>query len=209
MVNKFIIFGPPGVGKGTLATLVAKKYHLSHISTGNIFREEIAKQSELGQKLQAIVESGKYVDDVITNEIVKNKLVELKQNYILDGYPRTEDQLNFLFDLIDYKQFRVWILHASQATIIQRLSGRRYCLTCKSNYHVNTYQSEYCTNDDQLLIQRADDSVQAISKRLEIYQNQTESLIKRLVELNIVTFIDADADADQVLVNLESTQKFD
>lgn len=211
MVNKFIIFGPPGVGKGTLASAIAHKYNLEHISTGNIFREQISKQTPLGLQLKKIVETGSYVSDDITNLIVKNKLAELdaqNRGYILDGYPRTTEQLQYLFSLYDYQEFAVWILSASQDVILQRLSGRRSCNQCKATYHISTHSGSTCAADGTTLEQRADDQPQAILKRLHVYQTQTLQLKSELSKLGIVHEINANGAPNEVLERLERVQKF-
>ncbi|WP_371246052.1 adenylate kinase family protein [Mycoplasmopsis agassizii] len=214
MIKKFIIFGPPGIGKGTLASQVASKYNLEHVSTGNIFREEIAKQTPLGIKLKEIVDNGLYVSDEITNEIVKNKLAELEsknRGFILDGYPRTKHQLDYLFSLYDYADFSAWILEADDAIILKRLSGRRFCLTCKATYHIDTKKSQngdFCENDNQKLIQRADDEPKAVSKRLEVYHEQTALLKSQLISLKIAKIINAEGTPEAVLKELEKVEDF-
>ncbi|OYD27161.1 adenylate kinase [Mycoplasma testudineum] len=204
MIKKIIIFGPPGVGKGTLAKEIEKQFHYEHISTGNIFREEIKKESDLGIKLKQIVESGAYVQDSITNEIVKNKLTELNENnsaFILDGYPRTSSQVEYLFSIDNPKDYQVWNLNAAEEVILQRLSGRRDCLLCKRQYHVSFKKpkvAEKCDFDNSTLNQRADDKPEAIKKRLDIYARETESLIKLLNQKTTVIDIDANSNPETV-----------
>lgn len=179
--RNIVFMGPPGVGKGTVAAIIAEETGLIHLSTGNIFREEIASKSDLGLKVTQIVESGGYVPDEITNEIVLKKIKSLqKENLgvILDGYPRTIAQGQFL-DNIDGFEYAIVELYAPEELILKRLSGRRSCLKCKSSYHIEFMPSakgDRCEKDDELLITRADDSIENIKNRQAIYKNQTEPL---------------------------------
>ncbi|WP_025755389.1 adenylate kinase family protein [Mycoplasmopsis cricetuli] len=198
MINKNLIFmGQPGVGKGTVANLITKLSSLKHISTGNIFREEIANQSPLGKEVERIVTTGGYVPDEITNLIVKNAIEQLQsqnQNFILDGYPRTLKQAKFLNTLKDLN-FVVVELKASEEIILERLSGRRYCPKCKTGYHIKFQPPKIpnlCNYDNNLLIIRKDDEEQAIKLRLNLYNEQTKPLIEyykqqgNLIQLNSV-----------------------
>ncbi|ADE19930.1 adenylate kinase family protein [Mycoplasma crocodyli] len=195
-VRENIIFmGPPGAGKGTVAEVLSKTTDLVHISTGNIFREEIAKQTPLGLKIKELVESGSYVTDEITNEIVKNKVLELhKKNkfMILDGYPRTLEQARFL-DKIKEVKFKVVQLVANEDIIIERLTGRRFCSKCNSTYHIPyrpSKQGDLCEKCLIPLSIRKDDAPEAIKVRLITYVNQTKPLLdyyaktKRMVEVD-------------------------
>ncbi|MGL4343054.1 MAG: adenylate kinase family protein [Metamycoplasmataceae bacterium] len=181
MIKKtnLIFLGPPGSGKGTISHEIEKKLGLFHLSTGDIFREEISNQTPLGIEVQNLVNSGKYVPDDITNKIVKNKLEKLhseKKNFILDGYPRTIDQAKFLNNL-SLDKFKIILLKIDEETIIKRLNSRLFCPTCKKTYNSTIYLNNECQSDKTLLIKRKDDEVDAIKKRLEVYEKQTLSLI--------------------------------
>lgn len=183
IVNKNIIFlGPPGSGKGTLSTLMEKEWNIKQISTGDIFREEIINKTKLGLEIKQIVESGNYVPDSIANEIVKNKVKKLEnedKKFILDGYPRTIQQAEFL-DSLKLTKFVVLNLEIDDDVIIKRLVQRLFCTVCKSTYNKTNLKSKkhpYCEKDGRLLIQREDDKPLAIKKRLEVYHQQTSTLI--------------------------------
>ncbi|MGL5522092.1 MAG: adenylate kinase family protein [Metamycoplasmataceae bacterium] len=180
MIKKNIIFlGAPGSGKGTVSEILMEKTNLSHISTGNIFREQIAKKTPLGIEVKQIVDSGGYVPDDITNKIVENKLNELtseKKNFILDGYPRTLDQAIFLSKL-KVDEFEIIVLEISKDHIIKRLSSRLFCPTCKGTFNSQNYKGDKCPHDQDILIRRKDDEPEAISKRFDIYEEQTFPLI--------------------------------
>lgn len=181
--TNLILMGVPGVGKGTVALLISSQSNMIHVSTGDIFRSEIAQKSELGLKVKSIVTTGGYVPDEITNAIVKKRIDELvaqKKFFILDGYPRTIAQAQFLDSL--NLPFQVVELDAPEEIILERLSGRRTCNVCKSSFHVKfkpSSKDQLCDKVDckGILIQRPDDQPEAISKRLAIYKEQTEPLL--------------------------------
>ncbi|MEE3928342.1 nucleoside monophosphate kinase [Mycoplasmopsis ciconiae] len=201
--TNIIFMGAPGVGKGTIAALVAQEQNLVHVSTGNIFREEIAKKTPLGLEVQNIVTSGGYVPDSITNKIVENKINQLKQqnvNFILDGYPRTIEQAKFLDTLKDL-EFKVIELDAPQEVILERLSGRRTCSVCKSGYHTKFQPpktNDICDKCQGQLIQREDDKPEAVIKRLEIYKEKTQPLLDYYNSQQRLVVVDATEAPDKV-----------
>lgn len=180
--NNIIFLGMPGSGKGTISSELEKKYNFVQVSTGDIFREQIKNKTSLGIEIKKIVESGSYVPDSITNEIVKEKINYLERqnkHFILDGFPRTIEQAKFLDDL-DFKNYVVIYLNIDLETVIQRLSQRFFCPNCKKTYNLSTFKSKKhpnCENDETLLIQRADDQPDAIKKRIDVYEKQTKPLI--------------------------------
>lgn len=207
-----IFLGAPGVGKGTVASIIANLTDLEHVSTGNIFRNEIKNKTELGLKVQEIVTTGGYVPDEITNRIVKNKIDEtIKTNtkIILDGFPRTIDQAKFL-ETIENFDYKVIELYAPESVILERLSGRRTCSKCSFGYHVKfkpSSKGDKCENCGGDLEQRKDDQPSSIIKRLEIYNEQTNPLIdyfKNANRLIVVEAIDAPENvADSVLKKIK------
>ncbi|AWX70275.1 nucleoside monophosphate kinase [Mycoplasmopsis anatis] len=207
-----IFLGAPGVGKGTVASIIANLTNLEHVSTGNIFRNEIKNKTELGIKVQEIVTTGGYVPDEITNKIVKNKIDEtIKTNtkIILDGFPRTIDQAKFL-ETIENFEYKVVELYAPESIILERLSGRRTCSKCAAGYHIKfkpSSKGDKCENCDGILEQRKDDEPSSIIKRLEIYNEQTNPLIeyfKNKDKLIVVEAIDTPENvADSVLKKIK------
>jgi adenylate kinase len=204
--TKNIIFlGAPGTGKGTISSELQNAMPIKHISTGDIFREEIKNETTLGLKIKEIVASGSYVTDDITNEVVKKTVTELKAsntNYILDGYPRTVEQADFLVNL-NQDDFIVILLELSEEKIVARLSQRLFCSTCKKTYNSTTMKSSKhpnCEVDNTLLITRADDEPQAIIKRLQVYNDQTKVLIDYYKSKSILVTIDSDLEIP-VIVN--------
>ncbi|WP_027332584.1 adenylate kinase family protein [Mycoplasmopsis gallinarum] len=207
MINKenhlpnIVFMGPPGVGKGTVAALLAKNNNMIHLSTGAIFREEIASQSELGKQLASYVNNGLYVPDEITNETVKVKVLKLlaqNQNIILDGYPRTLDQVHFLNSISGFK-YEVVELTAPEDVIMERLNGRRFCPNCKASFHIKFMPSkngDYCDNCGTLLIMRKDDSIENIKVRQQIYQEQTAPLLDYYREHHTLHVFDANTEPE-------------
>ena len=203
--KKNIIFlGAPGTGKGTISTGLNKIIGIKHISTGDIFREEIKNETSLGLKIKEIVASGSYVTDDITNEVVKKKVLELKStntNYILDGYPRTVDQADFLSTL-NQDEFIVILLELSEEKIVERLSSRLFCSVCKKTYNTSSMKSSkhpYCEVDNTLLVTREDDQPEAIIKRLQVYNDQTKVLIDYYKDKSMLFIIDSDEEIPLII----------
>src|SRR3989338_5702448 len=180
---QLVIFGSPGVGKGTLSDMLADKYKIPHISTGDIFREEIKSgNSELIQ----YVEKGLLVPDSVVNKIIEKALKQenYKNGFILDGYPRTTDQAEFLENVLwKLKKKIEFVLNlvASEETIIGRLTQRRVCSKCGTLYNLITMKPKkknICDNCGSNIIQRKDDEPETVRKRIQIYQEETSPLIQ-------------------------------
>ena len=178
---QLIMFGPPGVGKGTLSDMLADKYKIPHISTGDIFRSEIKSgNSELIQ----YVEKGLLVPDSVVNKVIEKGLRQenCKNGFILDGYPRTIDQAEFLENAlwkVNKKISLVLNLTASEELIIARLAARRTCGKCGALYNLVTMKpkkKDTCSKCGSQLIQRKDDETETIKKRIQVYQNETSPL---------------------------------
>ncbi len=174
-----IIFGPQGSGKGTQAKILAEKLGIPHVSTGDIFREQIKSQTELGKKAEKYISQGQLVPDDLTIELIKNRLNQLdcQLGFVLDGYPRTIPQAKALDPIINIdKVLEVWILDEES---IMRLGGRRSCTKCGAVYHLKfnpPKKDEKCDNCGGQLIVREDDMEPVIKKRLAEYHEQTESI---------------------------------
>ncbi len=195
---RLIITGPPAAGKGSLAPFIVKEYNIKHISTGQMFREEIKKGSKLGLKLKAVLDQGKLVSDDITNEIVKVRLEQddVLNGFLLDGYPRTINQAIFLDNLLKSKGQKidyVISLQLSEDIIIKRIVGRMYCPVCGRNY--NAYFTKpkienICDDDGATLVRRTDDTEETARHRLQIYEKQTIPIINYYNEQGIVIIAD-------------------
>ena len=200
----FIFLGPPGAGKGTLAAQVAEEYKIPQISTGDIFRENIKNQTELGKKVKAIMDAGGLVGDDVVLEIVEDRLKkdDCKNGFILDGFPRTIPQADAFEKLgIDVK---VVNFEVNNDLIIARLSNRRVCKSCKANFNVKFMPPKVegvCDKCGGELFTREDDKLESITHRLEVYRKETEPLIGFYRNLNKMTDIDSARDSQEVLVD--------
>lgn len=175
-----VFLGPPGAGKGTLASSVKDYLNVPHISTGQLFRDNIAQETELGKQVKAILASGGLVPDDVTIAMVRERLKDddCKKGFILDGFPRTIPQADALAKMT--KLDLVLNLQLSDKDIIERLSGRRVCPSNGNTYHILYNPPKVAGKDDvtgEDLIQRADDMPEAIAHRLEVYAAQTQPLI--------------------------------
>ena len=193
---QLIIFGPPGVGKGTLSDVLADRYKTPHISTGDIFRNEIKSgNSELIQ----YVEKGLLVPDMVVNKVVEKALKQenCKSGFILDGYPRTIDQAEFLENVLWKLKKKIDIvlnLVASEDAIIERLTARRNCSKCGAVYNLITMKpkkKDMCNNCGNPLVQRKDDEPETVRKRIQVYQQETASLIEYYKKKKLLVDIDA------------------
>lgn len=206
MNKNFIFLGPPGAGKGTLAAQVAEEYGIPQISTGDIFRENIKNQTDLGKKVKAIMDAGGLVSDEVVLEIVEDRLKkdDCKNGFILDGFPRTIPQAEAFEKLgipVQVVNFEV-----DNDLIIARLSNRRVCKNCKANFNVKFSPSKVegiCDKCGGELITREDDKLESITHRLEVYRSETEPLIAFYRNLNKMTDIDSGRDSSFVLVDFK------
>lgn len=200
----FIFLGPPGAGKGTLAAQVAEEYKIPQISTGDIFRENIKNQTELGKKVKAIMDAGGLVGDDVVLEIVEDRLKkdDCKNGFILDGFPRTIPQAE-AFEKLGI-EVKVVNFEVNNDLIIARLSNRRVCRNCKQNYNVKFMPPKVegvCDKCGGELFTREDDKLESITHRLEVYRKETEPLIDFYRNLNKMTDIDSARDSGEVLVD--------
>lgn len=188
-----ILFGPQGSGKGTQADQSSKMLGIPHISTGDIFRENIKNKTELGLKIQKLISDGMLVPDDITNEIVKNRLKEndCTDGFILDGFPRNINQAKFLDTVADIDlALEIWI---SDEEAIKRIGLRRTCPDCGAVYHlthITPKEEGLCDKCGGKLIIRADDKPGAIKKRLATYHKETEKLTKYYKEKSLYKKVD-------------------
>ncbi len=203
---KIVFLGSPGVGKGTYTAKVVEKYGLIHISTGDIFRENIKGNTELGVEAKSYLDSGALVPDQVTINMVKDRLSkpDIEKGYILDGFPRTIPQANALgeFEKVDL----VINFVADEKIILQRLGGRRICKQCGAVFHVTNIppkQEGICDKCNGELYQRDDDKEEAIKERLKVYNEQTQPLVEYYSEKGLLKTVDANSSIiDDIVVNL-------
>ncbi|MDD5019499.1 MAG: adenylate kinase [Candidatus Omnitrophica bacterium] len=179
---RLILFGPPGAGKGTQAKLMIEAFGLPHISTGDILRSEVKNNTELGKKAKAYMESGKLVPDTLVTEMVKSRLSssDVKNGFILDGFPRTEGQARSLDNILPGGIDRAIYLETSEDVVVQRLTGRRVCPKCGTNYHLKNMPPKKDMICDQCqvgLYQRPDDNEATVKNRLHVYLQESEGVL--------------------------------
>ena len=177
---KLILLGAPGAGKGTQAEVICEKFNIPAISTGNILREAIKNGTEMGLKAKSYIDNGNLVPDEVVIGIIKDRLAEddCKNGFILDGFPRTIPQAEAL-DSMNIGIDCALSIEVADEKIMQRLSGRRVCLTCGATYHVDykkPAKEGICNNCGAELVQRNDDKPETIADRLAVYHSQTEPL---------------------------------
>ena len=200
---KLIFLGAPGAGKGTFTNILSKKLGIPTISTGDIFREEVRKETELSKKLKEIMGKGAFVSDEITIEVIKKRLKksDCKNGFILDGFPRTIPQAEVLDKIT--KIDMVIDLVVDEEYIIKRLLARRGCPKCNRNYNLITSSKPknegLCDDCNVKLEQRKDDNEQIIKHRQETYKNQTAPLIDFYKRKGILKDVDAMGEIDAVI----------
>ena len=197
-VMKIIMLGAPGAGKGTQAKKIAERYGLPHVSTGDIFRANIKNGTELGMEAKKYMDQGMLVPDELTVKILLDRVAQedCKNGYILDGFPRTIPQaevldkaLTELGDKIDYAVN----VHVPDENIVNRMSGRRACVSCGGTYHVvyaPTKKEGICDACGGELILRDDDKPETVQKRLAVYHEQTQPLIDFYQNKGILVEVD-------------------
>jgi adenylate kinase len=194
-----ILLGPPGAGKGTQAKLLSREFGIPHISTGDMFRDHRARGTELGEKVRAILDSGGLVTDDITNAMVKDRLArpDTRQGFILDGYPRTTAQADFLQRLLlsmGQKIDRVLSYEVAEELVVERISGRRSCPGCGTVYHVSANpprRAGLCDKDGDALVQREDDKPEKVKRRMQEYADNTWPLKRYYSERGLVSEIES------------------
>ena len=207
---KIIMLGAPGAGKGTQAEMIAEKYDLPHISTGDIFRANIKAGTELGNKAKAYMDKGQLVPDSLTIDLVMDRLSQpdCDGGYILDGFPRTIPQAvsltNALKDRGDALDFAINV-HVPDENIVSRMSGRRACPGCGSTYHLvfaAPKQEGICDKCGSELVLRDDDKQETVKKRLAVYHNQTQPLIRYYGKQKILRTVDGTKDMEDVFQDI-------
>lgn len=195
---KIIMLGAPGAGKGTQADLIAEKYQIPHISTGDIFRANIKNGTELGKKAKTYMDQGMLVPDELTVDLLMDRIAQpdCAGGYILDGFPRTIPQAECLDAALEAKGDRIDFavnVEVPDENIIRRMSGRRACLTCGATYHVEykaPKQEGICDKCGSALVLRDDDKQETVKKRLSVYHSQTQPLIDYYEKKGVLKEVD-------------------
>ncbi len=209
-MKNIIFFGPPGAGKGTFASLLKEKANLVHISTGEIFRNEIKNGSELGLKAKKYVESGELVPDSLVADMVSKRLSETDclKGFILDGFPRTIPQAKLLKVALNKNGMKVDAVisfEANDELLLQRLTARLICRSCSENFNKlfsPPKKTGVCDKCGGELYQRADDSIETAKSRLDIYKKETAPLIEFYTKEKILIPINSERGKEPVLKDL-------
>jgi adenylate kinase len=210
MATYIVMLGPPGVGKGTQAKILAEKTGLAHISSGDLFRENIKNQTELGQDAQSYMNKGELVPDDVTIAMVRERLSrpDCQAGAILDGFPRTPAQADALKQMLvefDGDVDQVPFVNADEEVLVTRLSGR---WTCRANGHVfhATFnppkEPGVCDLDGSELYQRDDDKVETVKNRIQVYRKQTAPLINYYREAGKLVEVDGAQSIEDVTAAL-------
>ncbi|WP_461866862.1 adenylate kinase [Thermococcus sp.] len=199
-----LIFGPPGSGKSTHSRTIMKRYSLTYIASGDIIRDEIKKESTLGLEMKKFIERGDLLPDTVINTLVLSKLRRVRENFIIDGYPRTAEQVlaleNYLYDH-GIKIDAAIDIYITKKESVQRISGRRICSVCGAVYHVKYNLPKIpgrCDICSGQLIQREDDRPEVAEKRYNIYINNMNPIIKFYKKQGIYVKIDGHGSINEV-----------
>jgi len=204
------MLGAPGAGKGTQAKLIAAKYNIPHISTGDIFRANIKTGTPLGIKAKEFIDKGLLVPDELTLDLIKDRFLgaDCINGYVLDGFPRTLPQAEALAaslaesgEKIDY----AINVDVPDENIVNRMSGRRACLKCGGTFHIKynpPVKEGICDLCGGTLMQREDDKPETVARRLEVYHEQTQPLIDYYKENGVLKTVDGTQDVDKVFSDI-------
>lgn len=203
---KIIMLGAPGAGKGTQAKMIADKYNIPHISTGDIFRANIKNGTELGKKAKEYMDKGQLVPDELTLDLVMDRFKQddCKNGYVLDGFPRTIPQAEALTAALEKNGEKVDYaidVDVPDENIVRRMGGRRACITCGATYHIvynPTKVEGKCDKCDGELIIRDDDKPETVLNRLDVYHKQTQPLIDYYKSQGILRTVDGTIDMNDV-----------
>lgn len=212
---KIVLVGPPGCGKGTQAVLINEKYEIPQISTGDILRNAVRNETELGKKAKECMNAGQLVPNGLVIELMCERLnkEDCKQGYILDGFPRTIEQADSLDKLLKEKNEKldcVLSIDVKDEEVVKRLSGRRQCPECGDGYHVEfkkPKKDDHCDKCGTALYQRDDDKEKTIRSRLEVYRNQTEPLLKYYSNKGILKTVEGKGSIEDIFKKISSLIK--
>lgn len=204
------MLGAPGAGKGTQAKLIAQKYDIPHISTGDMFRETIKQNTPLGKEASGYMSKGLLVPDELVIRIVRERLKkqDVMKGFILDGFPRTilqADSLEEILEELGTTLDAVVNIKVKDDELIERFSGRRVCPSCGATYHIKYAPSKkenICDKCGSKIIIRDDDKIETVKKRLAVYEKQTAPLINYYDKKNLMVNISGTGSIEEVFENI-------
>src|SRR5688572_806266 len=210
---RLVLLGAPGSGKGTQAQRLQARHGLPQVSTGDLLREAVAENTELGRAAKTVMDAGKLVDDATMLGIIRDRLArpDVKRGFVLDGFPRTIGQAEGLAALLDdvgQPLDAVVLFEIDPVVLEKRLAGRRTCRRCGRVFHVDSNPprpGELCTDGaPHDLFQRPDDAAETVRERLAVYRERTQPLIDYYAKRGLLRRIDADGGLDAVDARLEA-----
>lgn len=198
-MKNIILIAPPAAGKGTQSLLIKDKYNMMHISTGDLLRVAKDEDSDTGRLIKSLMEEGKLVTDEIINDLLKNKLSETNNGFILDGYPRNIEQAKALDDMLeslDKKIDNVIVLDLPKEEALKRVCGRRLCTSCDAIYNIfedsmKPKEEGICDSCGNALYQRTDDNEETFGTRFDTYLEKTAPLIDFYKDKGILEVVDS------------------
>jgi len=205
---KILLLGAPGVGKSTHSAKITKDFDIPAIATGDILRDNLKRETELGKKAKAFIEAGELVPDDLVIALIKDRFSEddTKNGYLLDGFPRTIAQAEELDDYLaadgsglDY----VLYLNAPKEVLVNRISGRRVCPVCKAAFRASEVPDGICTKCGEEVVIRKDDEAATVEKRIEVYNEQTAPLVDYYKNKGILVELDASFDVETVQAEVD------
>jgi adenylate kinase len=205
---RIILLGPPGSGKGTQGDLIEERYGFPRISSGDLLRDSVQRQSPLGRKAEAFMNRGELVEDGVVVDMIRERIQEddCRPGFILDGFPRTIAQADRLPEIDPGRDEVVLDIRLADGIIIERLSARRICSGCGSIYNLrdaSAPSSGACTDCGGGLVQRDDDKPEVIERRLQVYHSQTAPLEEYYRGKNVYHRIDGDGPVHDVFARVE------
>ncbi|WP_058827576.1 adenylate kinase [Haloferax sp. Q22] len=203
MAKRILLLGAPGAGKGTQSKRLAETYGVEHVTTGDALRANKDMETEYGTP-RSFMEKGELVPDAVVNEIVEAALKDA-DGYVLDGYPRNLSQAEYLTEITDLDA--VIYLKVAESELVERLTGRRVCDDCGTNFHVKFNQPEeegVCDDCGGELVQRDDDTEETVRERLSVFKENTEPVIEHYRDEGVLVEVDGEQTPDEVFEDVQA-----